>query len=317
MTYKLFNILRELIPAHDTIIIHRHQNPDPDAIGSQVGLAHMLKATYPSKKVLVASDDTTNLDKFITVNKARYEDYENALVIVTDTANKQRIEGSWWSKGSTLIKIDHHPEEQEGCDYADYTWVDTTYSSASEMIAQMWLENEYELEMNAQSAEMLYMGIVGDTGRFMFPNTSSRTHYITSRLVEYDFDHTELLQRINERTVADVNLMKLGLQNMKFEGSVVSACVSLEEMQREGIDQPNTHLITAALRDISNVSICAVFMEIPDEEKYKVSIRSKGPVINQVANAHGGGGHTLAAGAIAEDLDEVQEIIDELNSLVD
>lgn len=265
MTYRLFNDLRELISTHETVIIHRHQNPDPDAIGSQVGLAHMLKATYPDKRILVAGSDKSNLDKFITVDSAKREDYSHALVIVTDTANKQRIDGAEWDTGETIVKIDHHPEEQDGCAYADYAWVDTTYSSASEMIAQMWLENEYELEMNAQAAEMLYMGIVGDTGRFMFPNTSSRTHYITSRLAEYEFDHAKLIQQVNERTVADVNLMKLGLQNMKLNGAVASTCISLEEMQQEGIDQPSTHLVTALLSDISTVSIYVVFIEIPGE----------------------------------------------------
>lgn len=83
----VFQAILEKIKAYDTIIIHRHQRPDPDAIGSQVGLKEILKTNFPDKKVLVTGVNEPTLSWIAEMDEVTDQDYEGALVIVTDTAN--------------------------------------------------------------------------------------------------------------------------------------------------------------------------------------------------------------------------------------
>ena len=127
----VFQAILEKIKAYDTIIIHRHQRPDPDAIGSQVGLKEILKTNFPDKKVLATGVNEPTLSWIAEMDKVTDQDYEGALVIITDTANTPRIDDNRYDKGDFLIKIDHHPNDDA---YGDLLLVDTTASSASEIV---------------------------------------------------------------------------------------------------------------------------------------------------------------------------------------
>lgn len=93
--------------------------------------------------------------------------YRGALVIVTDTANAPRISDARFSLGDQLIKIDHHPNDEP---YGDLVWVNTNASSCSEIIVDFWQQHLAELTMTDNAARLLYAGIVGDTGRFLYPS---------------------------------------------------------------------------------------------------------------------------------------------------
>ena len=91
----VFQAILEKIKAYDTIIIHRHQRPDPDAIGSQVGLKEILKTNFPDKKVLATGINEPTLSWIAEMDEVADQDYEGALVIVTDTANTPRIDSPY------------------------------------------------------------------------------------------------------------------------------------------------------------------------------------------------------------------------------
>ncbi len=99
--------------------------------------------------------------------------YDNALVIVTDTANTERVDDQRYTKGKMVIKIDHHPNDDA---YGDLLWVDTTASSCSEMIYELFEEghNAANWSLSSAAARLLFAGIVGDTGRFQFPSTTAK-----------------------------------------------------------------------------------------------------------------------------------------------
>ena len=120
------------------------------------------------------------------------QDYEGALVIVTDTANTPRIDDDRYSKGDFLIKIDHHPNDDA---YGDLLLIDTTASSASEIVTDWALT--VGLALSDAAARVLYNGIVGDTGRFLFPSTTSKTLHIAAKLREYDFDFSAMARRMD------------------------------------------------------------------------------------------------------------------------
>jgi phosphoesterase RecJ-like protein len=127
-----FEHILEKIKSYDTIIIHRHMKPDPDALGSQVGLKEIIKHNFPEKKVLATGYNEPSLMWMTVMDEVSDNDFENALVIVTDTANTPRIDDKRYSTGDLLIKMDHHPNDDV---YGDLVYVDTTASSSGEIIA--------------------------------------------------------------------------------------------------------------------------------------------------------------------------------------
>src|SRR5690554_522735 len=127
MKLQILNAIKQ----YETIIIHRHIRPDPDALGSQGALAELIKDSFPEKKVYCVGEADEALTFLNWIDDIRDEQYEGALVIVCDTANQPRISDNRYKMGDMLIKIDHHPNDDK---YGDIMWVDTTASAVSEMI---------------------------------------------------------------------------------------------------------------------------------------------------------------------------------------
>lgn len=107
------------IKEFDTIIIHRHVRPDPDALGSQGGLSTILQESFPEKNIYTVGYNEPSLAYLRVMDDIEDSVYENALVIVCDTANQERVDDQRYTKGKMLIKIDHHPNEDP---YGDITW---------------------------------------------------------------------------------------------------------------------------------------------------------------------------------------------------
>ncbi|KHE67464.1 bifunctional oligoribonuclease/PAP phosphatase NrnA, partial [Halobacillus sp. BBL2006] len=203
--------IAQSIKDYSTIIIHRHVRPDPDAYGSQAGLAEMIKGSFPDKQVYITGEGEPSLDFLSTMNRIPDEAYKGALVIVCDTANQARIDDQRYEKGDKLIKIDHHPEVD--C-YGDIQWVDTTSSSTCEMIYQLYLQNRNEgFSMNKKAARLIYAGIVGDTGRFLFPSTTEKTLSYAAELVNFSFDRRELYNEMYKTPLHVAKLKGYILQN--------------------------------------------------------------------------------------------------------
>ncbi len=314
MTKEIQKQIMKEIDSYERIIIHRHQRPDPDAIGSQCGLAALIEATYPQKKVLRAGSSSGSLKFLRQMDQVKDEDYRDALVIVTDTANASRVDDDRYTKGQKIIKIDHHPHNDEG-DYADLSWEDDRFSSCSEMIALMWKNFEEYWQMTAEAARLLYAGIVGDTNRFLYDATSSQTMHLAGELMNYDFNHTALNDQMNRISLKEARLQAYLYENLTLLDSGMAYLILTEETMNElDIKDEHTHSIVALPRAIEGVQVWGIFVQQADHS-FRCRLRSSGPSINQIAEAHGGGGHALASGAQAEDQAEVQEIIEELSEL--
>lgn len=301
-------ILNE-IKKYQKIVIHRHQRPDPDALGSQVGLAELLRNSFPEKEIRQVGKDVEGLRYLTEMQEIDDAFYQGALVIVTDTANAPRIDDNRYSLGDQVIKIDHHPNDEP---YGDLLWVDTKASSCSEMIAEFALMFPNELKMNSDSARLLYAGIVGDTGRFLYPSTTGRTLELAAELRKYSFDASQLNREIEQITMKVAKLSgcvyKTIVVDEKGAGKVI---LSQELLGKYGIVDSETAAVVSLPGVIDEVLAWAIFVEQP-EGYYRVRLRSKGPVINEIAKRHHGGGHPLASGANAKDLQEVAEIYKEI-----
>lgn len=302
------------IKAYDTIIIHRHVNPDPDALGSQGGLAASIQAAYPDKRVLKAGGDVGNLDWLSTMDDVQAADYQNALVISVDTADTPRVSDQRFNTGKYLIKIDHHPNDDA---YGDLLWVVPDASSTSELIFDLIQHSNGQLKLNAQVARLLYAGIVGDTGRFLYNNTSAHTLQVAAALIQEDFDPTALNNRMNAISFAQAKLQSYVFNHLHIsEAGAGSVEIPLSVVNELGLTKDQVHAAVGTPGRLGEVVAWVIFVEQADGEPYRVNLRSKGPIINELAKQHNGGGHPLASGAKAQNREEIEAITKQLEALV-
>lgn len=300
----------DTISAYETIIIHRHVRPDPDAYGSSFGLKEILKKTYPEKKIFVVGEHEETLTFLTKPDIVGDDQFEGALIIVTDTANTDRIDDQRYTSGAFLIKIDHHPNDDA---YGDLFWVNTQASSVSEMIYELYEEGKgiANWQMCDAAARLLFAGIVGDTGRFMFQSTSQKTFDTAGDLIKYNFDRTELFNGMYE---VDRNLLHLqGHIYQHFimdENGAAYIKLPLETLKDFGVTASETSLLVGSLGNVKGIKAWIMFIE--EEDQIRVRLRSKGPIINELAKQYGGGGHALASGASVYSWNEVDEVIAKL-----
>ncbi|GAA3175050.1 DHH family phosphoesterase [Fructilactobacillus sanfranciscensis] len=301
----------EKISEYDTIIIHRHQRPDPDAVGSQMGLGHLIRATFPNKKVYCVGKQYKSFAWLGETDEVSDEDYKDALVIVCDTANQPRVDDNRFNQGKYLLKIDHHPNDDE---FGNLMWVNPEASSVSEMIYDLYAANAL-MKLSDDGARDLYAGIVGDTGRFKYPSTSSHTFKVASGLTKFDFSLNEIAQREDEIDVPLAHLAAYVYQNLKISESGAAYIILTNEIvEKLKLGDDSTSSVVPLPGNIGSVVDWAIFVQ-QKEGDYRIRLRSKGPSINELAKQHNGGGHALASGAVAKDENEIKQVVAELDQL--
>ncbi|MGT2784372.1 DHH family phosphoesterase [Streptococcus merionis] len=298
------------IKRYNTIIIHRHSNPDPDALGSQVGLQKLLQRNFPEKTILVTGRDEPTLLWLAKMDVVPDNLYEGALVIVTDTANMARIDDQRYNQGAYLIKIDHHPNDDV---YGDISLVDTNASSASELIARFAFDND--LELDAYTAKLLYAGIIGDTGRFLYPATTATTFDVASKLRRYNFDAAALSRQMDSFPYKIAKLQGYVYDHLELDENGAARVVLTQELLKQyELTDAETSAIVSAPGQIEDVKVWAIFVE-QEAGYYRVRMRSKFMPINQIAKEHAGGGHPLASGANSANLAENDLIYQKLQAV--
>ncbi|WP_077621208.1 DHH family phosphoesterase [Sediminibacillus massiliensis] len=302
----------ETIKDYQTIIIHRHVRPDPDAYGSQAGLGEMLKQSFPEKQIYIVGDEDPSLNFLAAMDSIGDEVYQDALAIICDTANQERIADQRYSLAKQIIKIDHHPNVDP---YGDPAWVETAASSTSEMIYELFLEGKAEgLQFNDKAAKLIYGGIVGDTGRFLFPSTTKKTFKYASDLVAYSFDRTELYEKIYNTKRHLARFKGFILQNFEVTPAGASSIkISKETLREFGMTSLETSQLVGVLGDIEGIKAWVFFVE--EEDTIRVRLRSRGPVINEIAAKYNGGGHPMAAGASVRNWEETEDVISDLEKV--
>lgn len=307
-------MLTDLIAAitqADVIIIHRHLNPDPDAFGSQMGLKALIQHQFPQKKVFAVGESQPNLNWIGTPDVISDAEYAQALVIVIDTANLARIADSRYVGGCTLMKIDHHPDREP---FGDLSYVDTDASSSSEIVVD--LASAAHWPLTAESARCLYAGILGDTGRFMFDLTTPKTLRVAADLMAQGIDAPAIARAEDQLTPNMAKLIGYALQHTTVTDAGAGSFI-LSTATREKFNVPLglEQLAVNYVGKLTTIDAWIMFTERADGQ-YRCELRSKHQPINQIAVAFGGGGHPLAAGAVAKNLATCQQMIDTLDALL-
>ncbi|OXS80617.1 DHH family phosphoesterase [Domibacillus enclensis] len=300
------------IKEYDTIILHRHVRPDPDAYGSQGGLAEIIKATFPEKTVYTVGQEEPTLYFMKRLDQIDDSVYEQALVIICDTANQARICDQRYKLGKEIIKIDHHPNEDP---YGDLLWVDVDAAACSQMIYELFKTSDGQLKMNDAAARLLYAGIVSDTGRFLYSSTTIETMQYAGELMQYSFDRQQLFNDLYEKDAHVLKLEGYILQHFKMDDSGVAEVRLTEELlQTFNATQAETSLLVSILGSVKGIRSWVFFIE--EKDQIRVRFRSKGPVINGLAMKYNGGGHPMAAGASVYSWEEADQVLADLKALV-
>ncbi|AEV95012.1 DHH family phosphoesterase [Pediococcus claussenii] len=305
---EIFNQIKK----YNRIVIHRHQRPDPDAIGSQMGLATILRNSFPHKQIKAVGKQIDGLSWLGSMDQIDNDFFDDALVIVVDTANQPRVDDRRYINGSEMVKIDHHPNDDS---FGDLVWVEESASSSSELIYDFYDRFSDQLTFDKEAARLLYAGIVGDTGRFLYPDTSAHTHEVVAKMMQTGFDVVGVNQTLDSISEPVARLSAYVYENLNIEKNGAAHIVLTNDiLEKFELKDAGTAGIVSLPGRIENVKCWAIFVEQQDHS-YRVRLRSKGPVINELAKKHDGGGHPLASGAKAANQAEIDEIILQLSEI--
>lgn len=308
------NIYKKIINniiKYDTIIIARHVGPDPDALGSSLGLKQIIEDNFKGKKVYTIGSPASKFNFIGQVDKMPSDLNNNeVLLIVTDTPDHRRVDGVDPRNFKNSIKIDHHPFIEKTC---NLEWIDDKASSACQMILELVLN--LDLKITKEAAEKLFVGIVADTNRFMFAYSSSKTFYLVSKLLEKtDIDITKIYEKLYLRDYKDIKFQGYMSQNFNKTKEKVGYIIIKDEILKEyKVDPATPGNIINNFNYINDFLVWLTATEDKDLGTYRVSIRSRGPIINKTVEKHGGGGHIYASGTRLKTEEEIMNLVEDLN----
>lgn len=306
--------LLEWIEGFDDIVVLRHKSPDLDAYGAQFGLYHALKEAFPDKRI-VAAGDANALNRFGDLVELDTVSFEGKLAFVLDTVASQMLQARTFETAAKIVLIDHH-QNQPDVKHDVYVR-DTAASSTSEMIAA--LLEESGIAIPASAAKALFAGIVGDTGRFQYSNTTAKTFETAARLMRrgvdlqglYQWMYSEPLKmrRIKAEFAAGVAFTKQNIAYRKNDRAF---------LEKHGLDtQTVSRGMVNQMAGIDEVPIWANFTVDLATGRIVCELRSKTLTIVDVAKQYGGGGHNLACGCTVDTWAQTDQILDDLGRLLE
>lgn len=309
----MFESILTQIKAHGRIILHRHQNPDGDALGAQIGLYHILKENFPEKEILAVGDMNRRY-AFIAGDKEMdtVEDlaYRDALAIVLDTSAKALISDGRYATAKASARIDHHIFCEKICD-TEVT--DTRFESCAGMIAAM--AKECGLRVPPQAAKALYTGMVTDSGRFRYDSTNAQTFALASFLLRTPFSTQDIYKNLYSDDLENVKLRAHFVSKIQVtEAGVAYIYTTKEEAAATGADTFTiSRGMVNTMSDIRGIDTWANFTET--DEGVLCEIRSSLYNINPVAVKWGGGGHKKASGATLKSREDAMALLKDLDEV--
>ena len=309
---NLYKKIYKEIKKYDTIVIARHIGADPDALGSQLGLKDIILNKFPNKKVYAVGTPASRFKYIGTLDKFEESMYDNSLLIVLDTPDKKRIDGVSPERFKSSIKIDHHPFVDKTC---NIEYIDDTASSASQLVLELVYNTR--LEITKDAARKLYIGIVSDTNRFLYYYTTPRTFDLVSRLIkDTKLDFTKLYDEMYLRSLKEVRFQSFISTNMTVTENGLAYMKITDDMLKEyNVDAATAGNLVTNFNYIEEIIVWVLFTEDVLNNNIRTSIRSRGPIINEVASRFGGGGHIYASGAKLKTFDETENIINALDEV--
>ena len=310
---NIYKQIFKVIKKYDTIVIARHIGADPDALGSQFALKEIILKTFPNKKVYAVGNPASRFKFFGNNEKIDNIDTTKGLLIVLDTPDIKRIDGVSLNNFEYVIKMDHHPIIDK---YANIELIDEDSCSTSQLILEFIFNNK--IEINKEIGEKLYLGIVGDTDRFLHDYTSSKTFSLVTRLLEEtNIDFTSLYKVLYQRPISEIRFEGYIYQNLILTENGVAYIKIIDRKLKEfGVDSAAAGNMINDLKFVNEIIVWVFLTEDIKSNLIRANIRSVGPYINDVATKFGGGGHKYASGVKLKTCDDSDKLINELDELV-
>ncbi len=311
----MFESVIDAIRRHNTVILHRHSNPDGDALGSQIGLAELIRDQFPEKTVYTVGDATKRY-AFMdgsTMDEISDECFRGALSVILDSATRELVSDKRFELAAETARIDHHIYCET---FTDLEIVDPSFESCCGMIAALAQESGWRLSL--RSATAVFTGMVTDSGRFRYDSTSSRTFALASYLMEQPIDTAELYRNLYSDDLSSVIRRASFLQKIKRFGESPVAYIynTAEEIAALGMDAFSVSRgMVNTMSDIRGIDIWVNFTE--SEGKVLCELRSSRYNINPVAVKYGGGGHKKASGADVANREEAMQMLADLKALTE
>jgi phosphoesterase RecJ-like protein len=306
--------LAQWIEGFDDIVVLRHKSPDLDAYGAQFGLYHALKEAYPDKRI-VAAGDSNQFDRFGELTPLATVTFEGTLCFVLDTVASQMLENRRFEAASKIILVDHH-QNQPDVKHDVYVR-DTSASSTSEMVAV--LLEESGLPIPPPAAQALFAGLVGDTGRFQYANTTERTFDLAAKLLRQGADPAGLYQWMYSEPLKMRRIKAEFFTGVEFtEANIAYRRNDRAFLEKHGLDtQTVSRGMVNQMAGIDEVPIWANFTVDLASGRIVCELRSKSIPIVDVAKRYGGGGHNLACGCTVDTWAQTDQILDDLGRLLE
>lgn len=310
----MFEIAWNLIRKYSRIIIHRHTNPDGDALGSQIGLKQLILANCPNTQVYTVGDAPK---RYSFMNDSTADEipdafYQGALAVVLDTAVPELVSDTRFSTAAETLRFDHHLFCGKFC---DTELIDTSFESCCGLIAAM--AEEQNLILTKEAAQALYTGMVTDSGRFRYDSTSPRTFRLAAYLTEQPLDVSALYANLYADDFSMVQTRAKFVLKVQFtEKNTAYIMTTKEELRDLCMDAfAASRGMVGVMSDIRNVPIWVNFTET--DAGVLCELRSSEYNINPIAVKYGGGGHMKASGATVKDFDVARAMLRDLDTLTE
>ena len=312
----MFKKALKLIEKYDVIIIHRHSNPDGDALGSQIGLREIIRENYPNKTVYIVGDRTKRYAFMEGWEPDEISDqtYNGALAIVLDTSAKFMISDTRYTLAAATLRFDHHIYCEDIC---DVDIIDNTFESCCGLLTQFAVD--CKLRLNRLAAKSLFTGMVTDSGRFRYDSANSRTFRLAAKLTEQNFDPNEIYCELYADELPNIQLRAEYTLKINLAGDGVAYIITTKDelnklITERGVDTfAISRGMVGTMADIRGVDSWVNFTET--DEGVLCELRSNKYNINPIAVKYGGGGHAKASGATIPNLETAMNMVNDLKAL--
>jgi phosphoesterase RecJ-like protein len=290
----------------DSFLVTSHAGPDGDAVGSMLGMHHLLRALGKSNTVCVNDDPVPRIYSWLPgadliVQSASFSSpLPAAMVIAVDAGSKVRVgrAGELAGPAARWVMLDHHLDERST---GDLVFIDPTYSAVGEIVVELF--DEAGVPLSIEAATCAYVSITTDTGGFRYANTTSRSHRIAARLVETGVNVAEISSRVFDvMSVPKFEMLRRVLDRTQrsTDGRVAYSMLTLRDMRDTSARNEDVDGLINFARNIEGVELGILFREAGPSTT-KVSMRSRNTFnCGEFLGLLGGGGHAGAAGATLE-----------------
>lgn len=303
--FEVFKQLLDAIESAPIITLFRHVNPDPDAYGSQLALKEWIRYAYPDKQVYALgqgerSDEMDEVDD---------QTIANSLAIVTDTANRDRVDDQRFLLAHQIARMDHHLQIE---DFGPLDLVDIHASATCEIQALMF--KQAGMNIGPKAAQEMLQGLMADSQRFTITTVRPQSFEAAAWLMEQQANPQQAAKFLFSRDYSTFEISAFIASRAEKKGAFLFSVVSQQDYLSRGVSFETAKSQVNALNNIKGIMIWALFTQQPDG-LYSASLRSAKVAINELANQYGGGGHQQACGIKNLDVCKLTSLIEQLEQL--